>query len=80
MPKPTRRPAAPVSDQLRAAIVTRGMTPYAVAVAAGIAPSIVNRFMSGQRGLTLDSLDAVAGALGLRLVDSGRRPKAARKL
>jgi hypothetical protein len=32
----------------------------------------VSRFLSGERGLTLATFDALAGALGLRLIESGK--------
>lgn len=76
----TRRPApakaAPVSDQLRAIIKAR-ISPYAVATAAGVAPSVLTRFMNGERGLTTDTLDRLAEALGLKLVETRRGRSAA---
>ena len=65
------QPPAP-SDQLRAVILARGLTPYGAAVAAGVAPSIMSRFMSGRRGLALETFDRVTTALGLRLVEVSR--------
>jgi transcriptional regulator with XRE-family HTH domain len=56
-----------ISDQLRAAIKASGLTPYAVAASAGVTPSIVTRFLNGERGLSLESLDAIGVALGLHL-------------
>lgn len=72
--RPNRKPQAAPSDALRAVITARGLPSHAVAAAAGLAPSIVSRWMAGQRGLTLDSFDRIAAALGLRLVETGRRP------
>jgi transcriptional regulator with XRE-family HTH domain len=73
--RPARRAAAAatISDQLRAVILNRKLTPYSVAVSAGVAPSVVTRFINGERGLTLDTLDRVAGALGLRLIETSGR-------
>jgi transcriptional regulator with XRE-family HTH domain len=67
---------AGIAGQLREIIVGRGLTAYSVAHSAGIAPSVVSRFLSRERGLTLETFDALAGALGLRLVETakGRRP------
>lgn len=56
-----------ISNQLREIIRSRGLTPYAVAQAAKVSPSVVTRFMNGERGLTLTTFDAIATALGLRL-------------
>jgi hypothetical protein len=64
MKRPARRAAATVSDQLRSVILNRKLTAYSVAIAAGVAPSVVTRFTSGERGLSLDSYGLIAGALG----------------
>jgi transcriptional regulator with XRE-family HTH domain len=71
-----RRPGvATISGQLRDLIVARRLSPYAVALASDVAPSVMTRFVNGQRSLSLDTLDKVADALGLRLVEVGRRGK-----
>lgn len=62
-----------LADQLRDAIQESHRSDHDLAVAAKIAPSIVSRFMRGERGLTLDSLDALCEVLGLRLVGAGAR-------
>ncbi len=71
----TRRSLA---DQVRDLINDRGLTGYALAKSTGINRSVVNRFLAGG-GLTLETLDAIAAALGLRLVESGRRISGARR-
>ncbi len=63
-PAPSRRRDL-LSDALVDAIKERGT--YATATAAGLAPSVVARFITGERGLTLDSVDVIAQALGLEL-------------
>ena len=55
-------------------IDSRGLTAYAVAKLAGVDPGVVARFMSGLRDIRLETADRLAGALGLRLVEVGRRP------
>ncbi|GAC1328263.1 MAG: hypothetical protein NVSMB14_18370 [Isosphaeraceae bacterium] len=50
------------------------MTAYAVAKAAGVDPGQVSRFMTGRRDVRLATVDLIAGALGFRLVEVGRRP------
>lgn len=62
-----------LSDQLREVIASRG-TAYAVAKSADVDPGIIQRFLTGERGLTVATLDRLAEALGLRLVETGRRP------
>jgi transcriptional regulator with XRE-family HTH domain len=57
-------------------IRSSGRSPAALAAAAGVAPSILSRFLAGARGITSDTFDRLAAALGgLRLVEvaAGRR-------
>jgi transcriptional regulator with XRE-family HTH domain len=61
-----------VSQQLRDVIDSRGLTPYAVAKLADVDPGVIARFASGQRDIRLQTLDRIAAALGLRLVEVGR--------
>ncbi len=67
----TRKPIPPISDQLREFMAVYG-TPHAVAVASGIDHASLYRFANGERTLTLDTVDRIAEALGLRLVETGR--------
>jgi transcriptional regulator with XRE-family HTH domain len=57
----------PFSEQLRQAIESSGTSRYALARSVGISDSALSRFMSGERGLTLASLDKLADALGLEV-------------
>lgn len=72
-----RRSASRVGlvDQLRDAIRASDRTDHDLAIAAGVAPSALSRFMRGERGLTLDTVDALCEVLGYRLVGAtgGRR-------
>jgi transcriptional regulator with XRE-family HTH domain len=61
-----------ISGQLREIIHRRGLTAFSIARDAGLEASVVSRFLSRERGLTLASLDAIADAIGLRLVEKGR--------
>ena len=65
-----------ISGQLREIIARRGLKAYAIAQDAGLEPSVVSRFLSHERGLNLASLDAIADALGLRLVEKGKPRRA----
>jgi transcriptional regulator with XRE-family HTH domain len=58
----------PISHPLRAAILARGVSASALARAAGVDPGVVNRYLDGRRGLTLETADKLAAALNLRLV------------
>lgn len=72
--KDMARPAAryPIPDQLRAIIRARGLTAYELARAIDTAPSVISRFLAGERGLTLDTFDRLAEALHLRLIETSR--------
>lgn len=71
-----------LGDQLRAVIESRGLTAYAAGRAAGVDPGVVQRFLTGERDIRLETADRLAAALGLRLVEVGRatrgRPRTAR--
>jgi hypothetical protein len=61
-----------VSHRLRKAILAEGSTAYALGRRARVDPGMIQRFVNGERGLALDSVDRVALALGLRLVEAAR--------
>ena len=63
-----------ISDQLRAIIDGCGLTRYQIAKRAGIEQSALSRFMSGERGLSTQTLDALVGVLDLQLI-TGNQPK-----
>ena len=68
----------PLTEQLRQAMETCGETRYAIAKATGIDQSVLSRFASGERGLSMEALDTLGRYLGLELV-AKRRSKAKRK-
>ncbi len=55
------------SEVLRAEIARRGLTAYAVGKRSGVDISILQRFLAGERMLSLKSFDRVCVALGLGL-------------
>jgi transcriptional regulator with XRE-family HTH domain len=61
-----------VSNQPRDIIESRGLTPDAVGKLGGVDKAMVARFVSGERDLRLETVDSIAAALGLRLVEVGR--------
>ncbi len=61
-----------VSHQLREAIEADDRTAYALGRDAAVDPGVIQRFLNRERGLTLDTVDKLALALGLRLVETGR--------
>ncbi len=62
-----------IIEQLKAAINGSGKSRYALSCASGVPQSALSRFMSGERGLSLESAAKLADALGLEL-----RPKRSR--
>lgn len=72
-PRPGHR--LPIPDQVREIIRARGLTAYGLARDIGTAPSVLSRFLSGQRGLSLETFDRLAQALDLRLVAAPRPPR-----
>lgn len=62
------------SAQLAELIRTSGRTPAALAADAGIAPSMLSRFLSGERGLASWTIDRLATALGGVRLEAIRRP------
>lgn len=63
-------------DQVRQAARDCGMSQNALAREAGMDPGAVNRFISGERGLSMECLDALAGVLNLRIVANKPKRKA----
>jgi transcriptional regulator with XRE-family HTH domain len=72
----TKSPAL-FSDQLRRLIDDSGQTRYAIAKTTKISQGTLSRFMSGERGLPMKTLDRLAAHLGWRVVAV---PKSSRKV
>ncbi len=56
-----------LSDTLRDAIQSSGMTAYALANQAGLSQSVLSRFTSGERDISLSTAGKLAAVLGLEL-------------
>ena len=56
-----------LTKQLKQIIADCGITQYAIAKQCGIDKSALSRFMRGERSITLESIDAIAGMLNLEL-------------
>jgi len=63
-----------LTDELRAAIDASELSRYAICRKIGLDPAVMSRFMSRQRGLSLDTLDALAKVLDLHIT-KGKRPR-----
>lgn len=57
-----------LSDQLRDAIDSSGVTRYRIAQETGIDESALAKFYNGKRGINSDTLDRLGEYLGLRIV------------
>jgi plasmid maintenance system antidote protein VapI len=56
-----------VSEALRDTIRQKGLAAYATAKQSGVSVDAVQRFLNAERGLTLGTVDKLAGSLGLTL-------------
>jgi transcriptional regulator with XRE-family HTH domain len=65
--KPAPQADPTPSEALRAEIARRGLTAYAVGKLAGVDVSILQRFLTGERLLSLKTFDKVCVALGMAL-------------
>jgi transcriptional regulator with XRE-family HTH domain len=68
-----------LSGQIRDVIAARGLNLSELGQLSGVDSSVIGRFVSGERELRTGTLDKIAGALDLRLVEvappKGRAPK-----
>jgi hypothetical protein len=63
-----------LTDQLRQAIDDSGLSRYRISKETGISESALAQFYNGQRGLSMESLNALGECLKLKLT-LGRKPK-----
>jgi transcriptional regulator with XRE-family HTH domain len=64
-----------VSERIRRAVETADVTRYRIAQETGLEESALSRFVSRERGLSMEALDALAEFFGLELVASGKQKK-----
>ena len=57
-----------ISDVVRRALLTSGLSMYRISAESGICASQLSRFLSREVGITLDTLDKLAPVLSLKLV------------
>ena len=58
-----------MSERLKDAIANCGVTRYRIAQDTGIEESALSRFVSGERGLSMEALDRLLEYLGLEVVE-----------
>jgi hypothetical protein len=72
------KPPETISGPLRAAMLDSGMKAYTIGKLSGVDTSVIQKFMSSKRGLSIENVDRVAAALGLRLCQDQDDPKGAK--
>ena len=65
--------AETISDQIRAAIASSGLTRYEISKQTGIQQSNLSRFVSGQTALSTTTVDKLGKLLGLQIVVKKKR-------
>ena len=73
-----KRKKLKISDQIRSAIESSGVSQYEIWKATGVSKTSLSRFTRGQRVLSLDAVDALAEYFGWKL-DLGKQKKPKRK-
>ncbi len=70
---------AELTDAIRKAIKDSDQTPYAIAKGAKVARSQLSRLLSGESGMTVDTIERLADYLGLRItIEPKDKPKKGR--
>lgn len=64
---------AKIIEQLRGEVEASSKTRYRIAQDSGVSAAALSRLVHGQRGLTIESAERVADALGMELVLRRRR-------
>lgn len=65
----------PLTKQLQAALKACNKTVYAIAKESGVSAPIIQRFLSGDRGITLETAGKLAAYLGLSLLPDSANSK-----
>lgn len=67
MPKRTTKTTKTLTDQLRKAIDECGLTRYRISQETGISEATLSKFYLGQRGLSMEALNALGKCLQLTI-------------
>ena len=73
MPKKKQRLS--LSDELRQAIERSGVSRYSIWQQTGIDQGSLSKFMDGERGLSIESIDQIAELLGLHICTADAKPR-----
>ena len=66
----------PLTDQLRQAVLNCGQSQYAICKATGIDKTALFRFVTGERGVSMEVMNTLGEYLGLRIVADKPKSKA----
>jgi plasmid maintenance system antidote protein VapI len=69
------KPKLTVTNQLRALIRESGVTCYQIAKATGVSNATLSRFLSGERGLSCEAMDAIGEYFGWQVVATDSQPE-----
>jgi transcriptional regulator with XRE-family HTH domain len=72
MPKKSNR--KPLSEELREAVERSGLSRYSIWQQTGIDQGTLCKFMAGDRGLSIESIDKLAELLGLHICTADAKP------
>jgi hypothetical protein len=72
-PSVAKKRSKTLTDQLRQAIDDSGLTRYRIAQETGISEATLSKFYLGQRGLSMEALNALGECLQLT-INLGRKP------
>jgi hypothetical protein len=78
---PKKKQRLSLSDELRQAVERSGVSRYSIWQQTGIDQGSLSKFMDGERGLSIESIDKLADLLGLHICSADAkqaRPKGRR--
>jgi transcriptional regulator with XRE-family HTH domain len=58
-----------LAEVIKSKMESSGLSQYRIAKDSGVSSGVLNRFMSGERTVSLENADKLCKALGLKLVD-----------
>ena len=70
----TKKRQDPLTEQLRKAIDDSGLTRYRISKETGVSESTLSQFYNGNRGLSMEALNALGDCLQLT-IHLGRKPE-----
>jgi DNA transposition AAA+ family ATPase len=71
---PKKKQRLSLSDELRQAIERSGVSRYSIWQQTGIDQGSLSKFMDGERGLSIESIDQIAELLGLHICTADAKP------